>query len=193
MTAAEPEPFIALRGVVDVLEALGVAYYVTGSVVSSHFGLARSTADVDVVADLRSEHAQPFAAALEATFYVDVDSVREAIRARSMFNVLHLATMVKVDLYAIASSFDRETLTRAQRDTLADDSGELALATAEDIVLHKLRWFHIGGGVSERQWGDIAGVLRVQGATLDRAYLQRWSAALGLGDLLSKALAEAAT
>ena len=48
-----------------------------------------------------------------------------------------------------------------------------------------------GGGVSDRQWTDVLGVLKVQGATLDRAYLEEWARALGLTDLLRRALDDA--
>jgi hypothetical protein len=61
-------------------------------------------------------------------------------------------------------------------------------ATAEDLVLSKLEWFRLGGESSDRQWGDVLGVLRVQGTALDRAYLRRWAKELDLTDLLERAL-----
>jgi len=72
---------------------------------------------------------------------------------------------------------------------LAD--GMVWCSAPEDVILHKLRWFQSGGGVSDRQWHDVIGVLRVQGPALDHAYLRRWAADLGLAELLAKALAEA--
>ena len=63
---------------------------------------------------------------------------------------------------------------------------------AEDVVLLKLEWFRSGGEVSERQWGDVLGVLKVAGGSLDRGYLAHWAADLGLRDVLERALAEAA-
>lgn len=67
----------------------------------------------------------------------------------------------------------------------------LPFATAEDVVLQKLRWFRLGGGVSERQWLDALGVIKVQGRRLDRDHLARWSEALGVADLLERARVEA--
>jgi hypothetical protein len=49
----------ALTPVVDTLEELGVAYHIGGSVASSVYGIARATLDVDMVADLHTEHVQP--------------------------------------------------------------------------------------------------------------------------------------
>jgi len=65
------------------------------------------------------------------------------------------------------------------------------VATAEDIVLHKLHWYKIGGEVSERQFRDVLGVLKVQGDDLDREYLDRWAEALGLRELTARAFREA--
>jgi hypothetical protein len=66
------------------------------------------------------------------------------------------------------------------------------IASAEDTVLAKLEWFRRGGESSERQWWDIVGVLRVT-SNLDRPYLDRWAASLGVTDLLQRALADAAS
>ena len=59
----------------------------------------------------------------------------------------------------------------------------------EHILLQKLRWYENGGGVSDRQWRDIAGIIRTQGRALDRAYLREHAPALGVADLLEQALA----
>jgi hypothetical protein len=181
----------AVAPVAAAFESLGIPYYLAGSVISSLYGVARATADVDVVAELRHEHAAPIAAALMAGYYVDEDMIRDAITRRSMFNVIHLPTMLKVDVYVAGEPFDRSALERRRRDTLtvAAAAPELAVATAEDVVLHKLRWFRDGGGVSDRQWGDVLGVLRVQRA-LDVLFMRTWAARLGVSDLLDRALAE---
>jgi hypothetical protein len=64
------------------------------------------------------------------------------------------------------------------------------LAAPEDIILNKLEWFRLGGEVSDRQWGDILGVMRVQGESLDMKYLRAWAKKLALSDLLEKALSQ---
>jgi hypothetical protein len=65
------------------------------------------------------------------------------------------------------------------------------IASAEDTVLAKLQWYRDTGGVSDRQWNDVLGVLKVQAAALDRAYLDEWARELSLTDLLRRALDEA--
>ena len=73
----------------------------------------------------------------------------------------------------------------------AEDECTAYFATAEDIVLAKLEWYHHGDQVSDRQWRDVVGVIRTQGQRLDLTYLGAWAAQLGLEDLLSRALSQA--
>ena len=186
----------ALPPVVDALERLDVAYYVGGSVVSSNYGVARSTLDVDLVADLGAKHADPLVAWLKSAYYVDGNMISDAIARRSCFNVIHLPTMFKVDVFTIKDrQYDRAALGRIRKDTFALESAtaEFFVAAPEDIVLSKLEWFRLGNEVSNRQWGDTVGVLKVQHDALDRAYLVHWARELGIADLLEKAWRESQT
>lgn len=74
--------------VVDAFEELGVAYYIGGSVASLAHGMYRTTADVDLIADLRMEHVRPLKRLLQSMYYIDEDMIRDAIRHRSEFNLL---------------------------------------------------------------------------------------------------------
>lgn len=150
MTA--PNVVAAVTPVADALDALGVPYYLAGSVISSLHGVARATADVDVVAALRPPHAAALAERLADEYYADADAIADAIRRRAMFNVIHLATMMKVDVYLAFTAFDRSALSRHRLDSLlgTPDARQFSVATAEDVILHKLSWFRDGGGVSER-------------------------------------------
>jgi hypothetical protein len=177
--------------VTGTLEALGVDYVVGGSVASSVHGLPRSTADSDIVAALREEHVNGLVSSLEAAFYVDADMIRDAIRRRFEFNVLHLATMFKVDVFVPAlDTVTRRELSRGSRVDVGDGKTFL-VASAEDTIVQKLRWFQLGGGVSERQWSDALGVVRVRGPALDREYLRDTAEALEVVPLLERLLREA--
>ncbi len=183
----------ALDPVADALEALGVAYRVGGSVASSAMGVGRSTLDIDLVADLRDEHVARLVARLAADYYVDADAIHDAIRRRSSFNVIHLASMMKVDVFVLKTrAFDRQAFDRATERQVGDaPTRRFPMTSAEDIVLHKLEWYRLGNEIAQRQWDDILGVLRLQGTALDRGHLERWARELGVADLLSRALAEA--
>lgn len=190
MTA--PDLVTAVAPVADALDALGVPYYLAGSVISSLHGVARATADVDVVAALRPLHAAAFAERLADDYYADAEAIADAIARRAMFNVIHLATMMKVDVYVAATEFDASALSRHQLDSLVrtPDARQFSVATAEDVILHKLTWFRDGGQMSDRQWSDVVGVLRVQ-RDIDLAFLRDWAARLEVTDLLERALLEA--
>ncbi len=187
----DSELLAALLPVVDALHALGVAYRIGGSVASSAHGVARATLDVDLMVDLREEHVAPFVARLGASYYLDPDAIRRALGERSSFNVIHLASAMKVDLFVPkARAFDREALRRGIRlsPPLAEGPVELDFLSPEDIVLLKLEWYRKGGCVSDRQWSDILGVLRVHEGRVDVPYLERWARDLGVDELLERAL-----
>jgi len=187
------ELLTALVPVAQALERLNVPFYIGGSVASSVHGAARSTLDVDIVADLLPPHAAQLVAALGDEYYADEQSIADAIARRSSFNLIHNATSFKVDVFvATRDPFQRSSLSRRVTDTLASSgSPEFPFASMEDTVLAKLDWYRKGGGVSERQWTDVQGVLQTQRARLDLVYLRRWATELHVADLLERALAEA--
>lgn len=184
----------ALRPVAHTLETLGVPYYLGGSVASSAHGIARASLDADVVAALGPEHVDRLIARLGTDYYIPVDRLRSAVVRCSSCNFIHLATMFKIDLFVSKRRpYDREAAARASPQALDEgpDAPRFPIASAEDTVLSKLEWFRLGGETSERQWWDVVGVLRVT-KDADRAYLERWAGDLGVSDLLTRALSDAA-
>ena len=187
------ETILATAPVLDAFAQLGVRYYLGGSVASSAHGVARSTLDTDVVADLALEHVAPLVGMLRAAYYIHEPAVREAVLRRASFNVIHLATSFKVDVFILKSRlYDHEAMRRRQLAPLApeDPSQEFFLATPEDVVLAKLEWYRLGDEVSERQWADVVGVMKVQRQALDREYLRRWAGEVGVTNLLARAWTE---
>ena len=182
----------ALLPVVEGLETLAVPYYVGGSVASSVTGVARATLDVDLVAALPLTHVEPLAAVLSQYYYVDVEMMQHAVRGCGSFNVIHLASMFKIDVFVPEDTpFARANMSRRMALAIPEVGRTLYFCSPEDIVLHKLLRYRAGSGVSDRQWYDLQGVLRLQAQDLDLAYLQHWAAELGLAALLHRAMAEA--
>jgi len=187
------EPIAVTLLVIDAMDALDVPYLIGGSLASAVHGVLRATLDTDLVADLRLEHAEPLARALGGTFYVDVESIREAVLHQRSFNVIHLETMFKVDVFVVKKRpFHHSQMERRMAQVIATDPDRTAyVATAEDTILAKLESYRMGGDVSERQWRDVLGVMKVQADRLDLAYLRQWAAQLNISDLLERAIKEA--
>lgn len=184
----------ALEPVARALEELGVRYYVGGSLASASHGVPRASIDADLIAELGPQHVAPLLSRLGDAYYADPERLRAAVARRASCNLIHLATMFKVDLFVSRDrAFDRQALDRARPEPLVDDpeARRFLVASPEDTVLAKLEWFRAGGEVSERQWTDVVGVLTAGRATLDRPHLERWADVLAVSDLLERALGEA--
>lgn len=188
-----PDIYAALEPVIAVFNKIGIPYHIGGSVASSALGVARTTIDVDLVAHIGHQHIEALIQGLEEAYYIDRDMIYDAIERRASFNLIHFSTMLKVDVFIPKESpYANEAFSRKRLDRLVEESEEeFYIASAEDIVLNKLDWYRAGGEVSERQWGDLIGVLKVQGAALDMEYLHRWAGELDLMPLLHRALEEA--
>jgi len=142
------------------------------------------------VAALDQRHVEALVAALSGEFYVDADGLRRAILTRSSTNLIYQATQLKVDLFVAGGTpLDARQLARRQAVDLGDGR-RLYVHPPEDILLQKLRWYRRGGEVSDRQWRDIAAIVRVQGGRLDREYLHDGAGILGVSALLDRALGE---
>jgi hypothetical protein len=182
----------ALTPLIEAFERLGITYYVGGSVSSSLHGLARRSQDVDVIAEIAPGQVHSLVQALQRDYYVDEQAWQDAVGRGLPYNIIHLGTMLKVDLMPLKRrAFSREEARRAQPHLLEAGTHPVRVASAEDAILTKLEWFELGGRSSARQWQDLLGILKQQGAALDGAYLAQWADVLGVRDLLEQALVEA--
>ena len=187
-------PLEVLLDFAQVLSELGIQYVVVGSFASSARGFQRATRDVDILANIRLDQADAIYERLMDRYYVDCVSIRSAVINRTHFNAIHLDSMFKVDVFVPSDSdhLSHQQLMRHLPERLSPDSeATVYLATAEDTLLAKLVWYRKGDQVSDRQWTDVLGIIRLQGEHLDREYLENWAGQLGLTELLSKAISEA--
>jgi hypothetical protein len=168
------------------LHEAGIAHMVVGSLASSFHGEPRQTRDVDIVIEADPEGVRRFLALLDDdAFYADVGAAAEAVERRTSFNVIERATGWKVDLIVRRDRpFSVEELRRRLPVDLLGTRTQIA--TAEDTIIAKLEW--AAEGASERQLGDVAAIIRTQGARLDWVYLERWIEKLELDDTWRRAL-----
>jgi hypothetical protein len=179
------DPIAVARSVTQVLDRLDLTYTIGGSIASSLAGEPRSTLDIDVVVALDEADLPRLVAALIPDFYVDEDALRRAVRTRTSANVIHQASQIKVDLFVAGGTpLDEQQLKRRRRVVMSATT--LYVHPPEDILLQKLRWFRLGGDVSDRQWRDVEGIVRVQGDRLDRDYVREHARAIGVDDLVDR-------
>lgn len=179
----------ALEALVRALEGLHVRYLIGGSVASSSRGIPRATMDIDLLVQILPSQAVSLAKTLGGSWYVDAGFAQEAVERENAFNIIHMPSGHKFDIFPAVSAFHVSELERADIRNLSVEGGSVQcfVATAEDSILAKLRWFRNGGETSERQWSDITGLLVVN-RNLDFAYLNSWAKQLGVTDLLERAV-----
>ena len=171
-----------LRQVLGELERLNIPYMVVGSLASAAYGEPRMTQDIDVVVDLKEEHIPGLCRAFAADeFYLSQQAALEAVRRKGQFNIIHAASGNKVDLMIVpAGAWGRAEISRRQRTRILPDL-EGYCARPEDVILGKLRYYREGG--SEKHLRDIAGILKVSGEAVDRAYVTQWAEEMGLSEI----------
>lgn len=163
-------------------------YLIGGSFASSMQGEFRATNDIDILTDLQPHGVPQFRQVLGDAFIVDDIALLAAAERRASCNIIHEPSFIKIDLFYSREEFHLQELERAVELALPSSGITVHVATPEDIILAKLAWYKKGGNVSDRQWRDILGVLRIQQQRLDRDYLSKWSAILNVESLLDTAI-----
>ena len=179
-----------LKRVVQVLDDLGIAYMVSGSLVSSLQGEPRATHDIDVVVALERSHVKVLSKAFPPPeYYLSEDSILNALETEGMFNLIAVKTGDKVDFWILTDQpFD---VSRFERKYVEKVLGmEIAVSSPEDTMLMKLSWAHRSGG-SEKHFTDALRVYEVQYGKLDIDYLEEWAGKLGIEPLYKKVQQEA--
>jgi hypothetical protein len=190
MSTTPAEGFKLLLGVLDRFE---IKYFIGGSVASSLYGIPRFTMDVDVIAEIEPAQIEDFAAALKSEFYADPETMREAVARGRSFNLIHSGSSHKFDIFPARPDPYTQAQFRRREFNETRSLGEpieCAIASAEDTVLSKLRWYRDCGEGSSRQWDDLRGIIGVSGAKLDLDYLNEWAPRLNVSDLLDRLLNE---
>ena len=179
------------RRITDCLKVANIAYMLTGSFASAHYGTSRATQDIDFVIEASDAQLRQFTEALSrAGYFVELNAALEAQRRESWFNIIDKKTGWKIDfIFRKSRSFSRDEFSRRRTVTL--QGLPVFVATAEDVIIAKLEWAKLGE--SRRQIEDVAAILRIRRNKLDGAYLEKWIADLGLGEQWSEAKRVAGT
>ena len=174
-----PTPeLLALRDVCARLDGAGIAYMLTGSLAMSFYARPRMTRDIDLVVALEAAKVEQLIAALGADYHADAGAITAALRTARPWNVIHLPSVVKIDLIPRRDTpYRRAEFERRRRVELA--GVPLWIVSVEDLILSKLEWARESR--SEQQRLDVGQLLETP---LDRGYVDEWAARLGLEGLL---------
>jgi len=191
MTEQHQQIRVAMKPVAEAFERIGIPYAVVGSVAGLMHGFSRFTMDIDTIAFFEDAQVAEFVRCLADQYYVDEYMIRDAIRHRRSFNMLHNETGLKVDVFIPpASEWHQEVIQRREPEAIGEGASVFWVQSAEDLVLSKLRWFRATNETSDRQWNDVLGVLKMQCFDIDIEYMQKWAGEIGVADLLERALDE---
>jgi len=190
MTLTDPIKILSI--VTNNLENLRIRYYLVGSVASSVYGIPRATNDVDIVAEIYKPHINQLVESFSERFYIDGDMIQDAINNKSSFNIIHLDSMTKVDVFIIKDTdYAHVEMERRKLQQIEEDPDiSIYISSPEDVILEKLSWYKLGGSISDKQWQDVVGVVKVQSSNLDISYLNYWAKKLQLLELLNKIFKE---
>ena len=125
--------------VARAFELAGVPYALVGSLASTVHGEPRGTLDVDFASLMRAEHVDRFHQQVSPSFAIDPAWIREAVHEQRMFQLVHLGTYIKVDVYVrVGQGPDAAQVLRARRVNFGESPGDdLMIASAEDTIFAK--------------------------------------------------------
>jgi len=180
----------ALAPVIAAFEQLQISHCIGGSIASSFHGAARATMDVDVLCDISKDLIADFLKFFGTDYYVSEPAVRDAVERRSCFNLIHIPTAFKIDVFVSEGRpFDSIRMQRATREDLGEDRViSVPMTSLEDVIISKLEWFRKGNETSERQWNDVSRLARLMGESIDLVYLRDAAESVGVADLLNRLL-----
>jgi hypothetical protein len=168
--------------IVKCFESLKIPYFITGSIASMAYGEPRLTNDIDVIADIALNHTAGIKKWFpEPDFYLSEDDIKDAIKRRRQFNIIHPASGLKIDIIIKentpfdASRFKRIVKLQPIKDITA------SFSSPEDIIIKKMDFYNQGG--SEKHLRDIASILKISGDSLDLKYIEEWADNLKLRDI----------
>jgi hypothetical protein len=171
-----------LRLVVSRLDSARIPYMLTGSMAMSVYAPPRMTRDLDFVIECEPSDAQRLTELFRKDCYIDESSVREAIKGRTSFNIIHNEWIVKAD-FIVRKDSEHGRAEFGRRQLVDMDGWQLYVTTPEDLLLSKLRWSEAGS--SELQLSDARSLASSVG-DLDWHYVRSWASQLGLDDILKE-------
>jgi len=174
-----------LQSIVEKLQKAGIDYVICGSIAASFYGVERSTQDADIIINPTKEQLTNFLKLLGNAYYISSDAAAEALKQRTMFNIIDIENVWKADLIIQKKTdfFTEEFHRKRKEEMLGKD---LYILSLEDTILSKLFWAKQSR--SELQHRDVMTILKIQAGHLDMKYLNKWAKILNVESDLNECL-----
>ena len=176
------EELEVLKEVTKRLDEGRISYLVSGSIAANYYTIPRMTRDLDVVVEMKVTDIDRFIRLFQADFFVDPEMVREEVKQRGMFNLIHTKYVMKIDFILRKESAWQETAF-SRRKKISIDSIPVWIISLEDLILAKLLWAQ--DSLSELQLNDVRSLLKSD-QRLEQEYLKKWVQALNLENVYQK-------
>ncbi|MEW6202821.1 MAG: hypothetical protein AB1546_12650 [bacterium] len=171
-----------LKKVVNRITSLNIPYMIVGGIGVIFYGKPRMTHDVDVLVDIDPSSADRIKESFKDEFYISEDAIKEAINNRSMFNIVHHESGIKIDFWVLEDNdYDIQRFKRRQKHKVGGIV--MFFSSPEDLILKKLLWYK--KSEIEKHLDDAYGILRLQHERLDYEYLNKWAEELSVGDIFN--------
>jgi hypothetical protein len=173
------EELEVLKEVAQRLEKAAIPYMITGSIAANFYTVPRLTRDIDIVVELLQGDVGRFIPLFDKDYYLEPQTVRQAVESKGMFNLIHDEFIIKIDFIVRKDTpYRRREFSRKKKVTV--DGQDLFVVAPEDLILSKLEWAK--DSRSEVQLNDVRNLLTdVKG--LNRSHLARWAKVLGIESL----------
>ena len=180
------EELEVLKKVTLCLYESGIAYMITGSIAMNYYAFPRMTRDIDIVIEMQKKDIPIIVDLFKDDFYVDRDSIVEAVNKHRMFNIIHNEYVIKVDFIVRKLSEYRQVEFQRRQQIKIDDVS-MWIVSLEDLILSKLWWSK--DSLSEMQIADVKNLL-YSANNIDNAYIGKWAGKMNLGDILNGVINE---
>ena len=176
------ELFNLVKCLVKAFEALGIPYFITGSVASIFYGEPRFTNDIDVVADIKEDQIASLLRYFpEDEFYVSEATMQDAIRNKGQFNIIHPSSGLKIDvIIRKENAFDQSRFQRIKKVSPIEHE-VVNFSSPEDVIIMKMKYYQ--EGQSEKHIRDITSMLKISGDSIDTNYIEQWAERLNVGEV----------
>lgn len=171
-----------LKIVVKRLESAGMPYMITGSIAANFYTTPRMTRDIDIVIEIGENNIEVLFSLFSDDFYIDKDSIRNAICNKQIFNIIHKEGVVKID-FIIRKDKKYSKIEFSRKRSIVFEELKINVTSPEDLILSKLFWAK--DTLSEMQIRDVRNLMKTV-PDLDIKYIENWIKELELEAIYRK-------